>query len=95
MRIDLNLGISPTADSAKPVKADVASGSGAKSSDLAADVANPSADYARAQVLTATLSQLPDVREERVAALAEMVQSGTYAVSSEQTAEALMAHMAA
>jgi len=94
MRIDLNLGISPAADSATPVKPDIAAGSGPQNSDLVGDVASPSADYARAQALTATLSQLPDVREEKVAALAEMVHSGNYTVSPEQTAEALMAHMA-
>jgi len=94
MRIDLNLGISPAADSATPVKPDIAVGSGPKNSDLAGDVASPSADYARAQALTAALSQVPDVREEKVAALAQMVHSGSYTVSPEQTAEALMAHMA-
>ena len=93
MRIDLNLGNSPAVDSTQPVKPE-ASGSAAKSSNLAADVANPSADYMRAQALTAGLSQLPEVREEKVAALAEKVQNGSYAVSPEQTAEALMSHMA-
>jgi anti-sigma28 factor (negative regulator of flagellin synthesis) len=94
MRIDLNPSISQTPDSGKPGKPDLPSGSGSKNGQLAADVANPSADYVRAQALTATLSQLPDVRQEKVAALAEMVRSGTYAVTPEQTAEALMAHMA-
>ncbi|HYA25982.1 MAG TPA: flagellar biosynthesis anti-sigma factor FlgM [Terriglobales bacterium] len=94
MRIDLNLSIGQTPDSGKPGKPDLPSGAGSKTSDLAADVANPSADYVRAQALAATLSQLPEVRQEKVAALAEMVRSGNYAVTPEQTSEALLAHMA-
>jgi anti-sigma28 factor (negative regulator of flagellin synthesis) len=93
MRIDLSLSVGQTPDSEKPSMSDMPSGSGSKTSELAADVANPSADYVRAQALTATLSQLPDVRQEKVAALAEMVRSGNYAARPEQTAEALMSHM--
>lgn len=93
MRIDLNLGINQTPDAAKVAEPEMASGLAPKS-ELSVDVANPSADYVRAQTLTATLSQLPDVREEQVAALAEVVRSGNYAVTAGQTAEALMAHMA-
>lgn len=94
MRIDLNASISQTPDSGKPGKPDLPSAAGSQKSELAADAANPSADYVRAQALTTALSQLPDVRQDKVAALAEMVRNGNYAVTSEQTAAALMAHMA-
>ena len=88
------MSIGQTPDSGKTGKPDLPSGAGTKTNELAADVANPSADYVRAQTLAATLSQLPEVRREKVAALAEMVHSGNYAVTPEQTAEALLAHMA-
>jgi len=94
MRIDLNPSMSQTPDSGKPGKPDLPSGSGSRSSAGATDVSKPSADYVRAQALTTALSQLPDVRQEKVAALAAMVRSGNYAVTPEQTAEALISHMA-
>jgi flagellar biosynthesis anti-sigma factor FlgM len=46
-----------------------------------------------AAVLTAQVNQLPDVRQERVAALASAVQNGTYQVSPEQTADAMLAEL--
>jgi anti-sigma28 factor (negative regulator of flagellin synthesis) len=93
MRIDLSLGIGQATDSAGAEKVDTPSGGGVSNPELAADVANPSAEYIRAQALTATLSQLPEIRQEKVAALAELVRGGNYAVSPEQTAGALMAHL--
>jgi hypothetical protein len=93
MRIDLGLGIGQAGDAGIPEKVDTRPGGGVSNGELAPDVADPSADYVRAQALSATLSQLPEVRQEKVTALAELVRSGNYAVSSEQTAGALMAHM--
>lgn len=93
MRIDLGLGMSQATDSARPGSVQTPSGGGPNNTELATDVAKPSADYVRAQALTATLSQLPEVRQEKVAALVELVRGGNYAVSSEQTAEALMSHL--
>jgi anti-sigma28 factor (negative regulator of flagellin synthesis) len=93
MRIDLGVGMNQPTDSARAGDVQTPSGGGQSNAELAADVAKPSADYVRAKALTATLSQLPEVRQERVAALAELVRGGNYAVSSEQTAEALMTHL--
>lgn len=93
MRVDLHTSINQAPDSGKPGKPDLPSGSGSKGSELAADVANPSAHYVRTHEVTAALSQLPDVRQEKVSALAEMVRSGNYAVTAEQTAEAMISHM--
>jgi anti-sigma28 factor (negative regulator of flagellin synthesis) len=93
MRIDLGLGIGQPTDSAGPGKVDTPSSGRLSNSGSAADVAHASADYVRAQGLAATLSQLPEVRQEKVAALAELVRSGNYSVTSDQTAGALMAHM--
>jgi len=43
--------------------------------------------------LTAQVKQMPDVRQERVAALRQAVQSGQYQVSDKQIAEALHAQL--
>jgi len=94
MRIDLNPNISQTPDAAESTKAGLQSSSGAVPGELAADVARLSPDYVRAQALTAAVSQLPEVRQDKVAALTQLVRSGHYAVSPEQTAEALLSHMA-
>jgi flagellar biosynthesis anti-sigma factor FlgM len=45
--------------------------------------------------LTAAASQFPEVRQDKVAALADLVQSGNYNVSASQTAEAMIAQMRA
>jgi len=43
--------------------------------------------------LAAQLRQMPDVRQERVAALRQAIQSGEYQVSDEQIADALHAQV--
>lgn len=45
--------------------------------------------------LTAAASQFPDVRQDKVAALASLVQSGNYNVSASETAEAMIAQIRA
>jgi flagellar biosynthesis anti-sigma factor FlgM len=92
MRIGLNAGIPQLPDPQQP---STKSGSPAVggSSELSAGSAKFSWDESRAQSLSAAAGELPEVRQERVAALAQRVSSGTYAVTAEQTAEALMAHM--
>jgi len=45
------------------------------------------------QALTASVHQLPEIRQERVAALTQMIQNRTYRVGAEQVAEALISHM--
>lgn len=44
----------------------------------------------RAGLLTAQVKGLPEIRQERVAAIATAIQSGAYQVSPEQTAEAIL-----
>jgi flagellar biosynthesis anti-sigma factor FlgM len=94
MRIDLNTSIAPTSDPGELSKSSLRSSSGPAGSEVPGDVAKLSPDYARVQALTAAVSQLPEIRQDKVAALAEMIRSGNYAVSSEQTANALVSHMA-
>jgi flagellar biosynthesis anti-sigma factor FlgM len=47
----------------------------------------------RAAVLASHVNQLPDVREEKVAAIANAVKRGTYQVSPEQTADAILSEL--
>jgi len=41
------------------------------------------------------VSLFPEIRQAKVAALAQKIQGGTYAVTSEQTAEVLISQMTA
>jgi len=93
MRIDLSPGIQAS-DSGKVGKSDTHPGSGPVNSHPDTDVATVSAEYTRAQALSAALTQHPDIRQEKVAALAERIRGGNYVANPEQTAEALILHMA-
>jgi len=44
----------------------------------------------RAGVLTAQMQQLPEIRQDRVSVIANAIRNGTYQVSPEQTAEAIL-----
>ncbi|HXY02327.1 MAG TPA: flagellar biosynthesis anti-sigma factor FlgM [Terriglobales bacterium] len=94
MRIDLNPGVQHTTDPAQSSKARLQPSVNAPESGMAADVTTLSADYLKARKLTATVNQLPELRQDRVASLSAAFRSGTYSVSSDQTADALLAHMA-
>ena len=94
MRIDLNPGVQQTTDPAESSKSGLPAPVNADKSALAADVATLSPDYLRAQKLAATVNQLPELRQDRVSTLSAVLRSGTYSVTSEQTADALLAYMA-
>jgi len=94
MRIDLNSNISQTPDPGESSKPGLQSPSGPAPSESAADVAKLSRDYVRAQALTESVNQVPEIRQEKVAALAQLIRNGNYAVTPEQTAAALLSHMA-
>ncbi|HTZ96946.1 MAG TPA: flagellar biosynthesis anti-sigma factor FlgM [Terriglobales bacterium] len=66
-------------------------GASAPESDSAKLWSGPSSIAA----LTAAASQVPEVRQDKVAALADLVQSGSYKVSASQTAEEMVAQMRA
>jgi flagellar biosynthesis anti-sigma factor FlgM len=57
------------------------------------DQAELSGTLAQVHTLVAKASQLPEVRQERVSALRQAVQSGSYQTSPEQVAGAVFAHM--
>jgi flagellar biosynthesis anti-sigma factor FlgM len=95
MRIDLNQTSQPlhetnsnSATSAgAAVPASVTSGLGGE------DQAQLSGVHAHVLALVAQASQLPEVREQRVHALRQAIQSGQYQSSPEKVAGAVFAHM--
>lgn len=65
------------------------------SGSLADDTAQLSTDPVRVQSLAAQVNSLPEIRQEKVSALGQAVRDGSYQVSPEQTAEAVMSEMVA
>jgi flagellar biosynthesis anti-sigma factor FlgM len=92
MRIDLSNSIQQTLDPAGSANSTRTS-SQSKATDSAADVTKLSPEYEKVQSLAASVSQVPEMRQERVAALSESIRAGNYGVSSKQTAEALLSYM--
>ena len=93
MRIDLSSEVR-TSESKQSV-------AGARSSQPTAasgpksEAAGLSSQDLSAAVLTAAVAQFPELRQEKVAALAEQVRSGRYELSAQKTAEAMLAQMRA
>jgi flagellar biosynthesis anti-sigma factor FlgM len=92
MRIDLNTSIGQMADAAEATQSSLKSSSSPAAGQPPCDVASLSSDYGKMQALTAAISGLSDIRQDKVAALSESLRNGTYAVSAEQVAEALVSH---
>jgi anti-sigma28 factor (negative regulator of flagellin synthesis) len=59
----------------------------------AADKADLWLDQGRVQALVAEVNHLPEVRQEKVAALSRVISQGNYRVTPQQTAEALLTQM--
>jgi len=102
MRINLN---SINLNSSTKAQETAEAGQGAPSARAASGAAGGAAastdktvlspDQARVQSLAAEVNQLPDIRQEKVAALGRAIQQGTYDVTPEQTAEALLGELQA
>jgi flagellar biosynthesis anti-sigma factor FlgM len=90
MRIDLNANVGQTADAGQAGKTGSRVGLGAGGVEAEADSAQLSTDQVKVQALSAAVLQLPEIRQEKVAALAAQVQKGNYQVGAQQTAEALL-----
>jgi flagellar biosynthesis anti-sigma factor FlgM len=90
MRIDLNANVGQTPDAGPAGRADsrVASSTGGPVRE--GDFAQLSTDQVKVRALSTAVLQLPEIRQDRVATLAEQVQNGTYQVTAQQTAEALL-----
>jgi len=94
MRIDLNSNLLPS-EGTPPIRTGTRSDATATASTGGADSADPSIQSLSTAALTATASQFPEVRQEKIAALAEQLRNGAYEVSARQTAEAMVAQMRA
>jgi negative regulator of flagellin synthesis FlgM len=97
MRINLSslVKTQETADAAQTAPGSRAASGATGSATATTDKAVLSPDQARVQSLAAEVNQLPDIRQEKVAALGRAVQQGNYNVSPEQTAEALIGELQA
>jgi len=94
MRIDLNPAAQPLPESGRTTNQSPASAEAGSSAShaLVGDQAQLSG-VVQVQALAAQISQLPEVRQEKVTALRQAVLSGSYQPSSQQVADALFAHM--
>jgi flagellar biosynthesis anti-sigma factor FlgM len=95
MRIDLNAGIPEAPDPGQSTK----SGSRVPSSTSSGeglgggDTAKLSQDQGRVQQLASQVNQLPEIRQEKVAALQRAIEEGSYRGTPGQAAEALLSAM--
>jgi flagellar biosynthesis anti-sigma factor FlgM len=100
MRIDLN-SIHGDAPDPGTVKAGSIASVAPASSGLAANAQDSvsldhsSLDQGRAQALATQVLQLPEVRTEKVAALQLAIRSGTYRVTAQSTANAILSEIEA
>jgi flagellar biosynthesis anti-sigma factor FlgM len=97
MRIDSNQGPQPLNESNAASSQDTAAASNASSYAngyaIGEDQAQLSGAHTQVEALAAQASQLPEIREERVLALRQAVESGQYSPSSEQVAGAVVDSM--
>jgi len=93
MRIDLSQHIPGTRDSEQPSQTSLRPSATGTGGEATGDATKLSWGRASVQALTASVHQLPEIRQERVAALTQMIQNRTYRVGAEQVAEALISHM--
>lgn len=93
MRIHSEMNIPQAADPGAGAKPGPSAVSGTGEGGLAPDTSRLTSNGATVTVLAAAVSQFPEVRQAKVAALAQQVRSGSYSPSPEQSAEALMSEM--
>lgn len=95
MRINLNPTPQPLPESSRSGNAGAASGDPRASGNraLGEDQAQLSGGHAQVQALVAQALQFPEVRQEKVNALRQALQGGSYQPSSKQVAEAVFAHL--
>ena len=95
MRIDSNAGGPqiPESNRSSPSQPAAGSGGAPAAGAASADQAQLSGAHVLAQALAAQASQLPEVRQEKVSALRQALQSGEYHPSPEKTADALFSHL--
>ena len=93
MRVDLNYGPQAAPETNRNGTPNpAASGSPAANPVLGEDQAQLSGAHVQVQALVAQAAQLPEVRQERVQALRQAVESGQYQARPQEVAGALLAH---
>jgi flagellar biosynthesis anti-sigma factor FlgM len=95
MRIDLNPGAQPLPESSRTGNQNAASGdtrASASSNLLGADQAQLSGAHVQVQALVAQALQFPEIRQDKVNSLRQVVLDGNYQPGSKQIAEAVLAH---
>ena len=99
MRIDANSGAPGLSEAEKTGNQSTSSvggqssATGASGGVLGEDQAELSGTHAQVQALTAQALQFPEVRQDKVNALRQVVDDGSYQPSSGQIAEAMFTHM--
>jgi len=94
MRIDLNAIIPEAPDPGQSAKSGSQVASGSSSAGLGGgDTAKLSQDQGKVQELASQVNQLPEIRQDKVAALQRAIQDGGYQVTPSQAAEALISAM--
>ncbi len=99
MRIDSNQSGQAASESNQPASAQTAGSNAAAGGgpgvnlNLNEDQAQLSGTHVLVQALVAEAAQLPDVRQEKVSALRQAVQSGGYGSDPAQVAGALFSHL--
>ena len=91
MRIDLNASIPEAPDPGQSTKSGSQVGSGSPTAEGSAGAtATLSPFQGRVQELASQVNQLPEIRQDKVAALQQALQGGSYRVTPGQSAEALL-----
>jgi flagellar biosynthesis anti-sigma factor FlgM len=92
MRIDLNALLPEAPDPGQSAKAgsQVAPGNSSVEALAGADTARLSQDQERVGELASQVNQLPEIRQDKVAALQRAINEGSYSVTAGQSAEALL-----
>lgn len=96
MRIDLNANLLGAPEATRPNKSSSRTNAASASRDVRGnDVAERSPDQVRLRSLESRVLSLPEIRQEKVEALGRAVGDGSYEVTPEQTAEAMVSAMTA
>ena len=92
MTTDPNPGVTPAGETAEASRMESKAGS-TTSAGRAGDQAQLPTDQAWVRILAANGSDGPEIRDDRVATIRSAIQKGTYKVSPDQTAEAILSHL--
>jgi flagellar biosynthesis anti-sigma factor FlgM len=90
MRIDLNTVRVEGPTSGAAVRNSSRVETGAQADAGVAGVAHFSAELGRVATLAAEVARQPEIRQDRVSALQQAIQAGTYQVAAGHTAEAIL-----